>query len=152
MQVLVILIYKDLKTLHKVFMYKFHYNYIKRKLSPDLLFTDTYILIDGIETEDVHEDFNGDENLFDFSDYSQDSELFYSVNKKLTGKMKYELKEKLINELVRLKSKMYFLFSVNQGEIKKAKGVNKNVVKNAKHNDIQMFHIVKKKTKWQGMK
>ena len=117
-------------------MYKFHYNYIKRKLSPDLLFTDTYILIDGIETEDVHEDFNGDENLFDFSDYSQDSELSYSVNKKLTGKMKYELKEKLINELVRLKSKMYFLFSVNQGEIKKAKGVNKNVVKNAKHNDI----------------
>ena len=133
-------------------MYNFHYNYIKRKLSPDLLFTDTYILIDGIETEDVHEYFNGDENLFDFSDYSQDSELFYSVNKKLTGKMKYELKEKIINQLVRLKSKMYFLFAVDQGEIKKAKGVNKNVFKNTKHNDIQMFHIVKKKTKWQDMK
>ena len=38
--------------------------------------------------------------------------------------------------MVRLKSKMYFLFAVDQGEIKKAKGVNKNVVKNTKHNDI----------------
>ena len=45
---------------------------------------------------------------------------------------------------------MYFLLAVDCGEIKKAKGVDKNIVKNTIHNDIQVFHIVKKNDETQN--
>ena len=38
-------------------------------------------------------------NLLDFSDYPEDSKLFDPVNKKEKGKMKNEVKKKLINLL-----------------------------------------------------
>ena len=49
--------------------------------------------------------------------------------------MKHEVKGKTISEFVELKSKMYSLVFVNNEEIKKARGVNKNVVKNLKHKE-----------------
>ena len=49
--------------------------------------------------------------------------------------MKHEVKGKTISEFVGLKSKMYSLVFVNNEEIKKARGVNKNVVKNLKHKE-----------------
>ena len=55
--------------LSKLLTYEFHYKYIKRKLNFKLLFTDRDSLIYEIETEDFFEDFYGDKNLFDFSDY-----------------------------------------------------------------------------------
>ena len=47
--------------------------------------------------------------------------------------MKYEFKGIIINEFIRLKSKMYSLIDVYNEENKKAKGVNKNVVKNKEY-------------------
>ena len=47
--------------------------------------------------------------------------------------MKDEFKGKIISEFVGLKSKMCSLVMVNNEEIKKAKGINKNVVKNIRH-------------------
>ena len=41
--------------------------------------------------------------------------------------MKNEFKGRIISEFVGLKPKMYFLIAVDGGEIRKAKGVNKNV-------------------------
>ena len=38
-------------------MYDFHYKYIKRKFSADLLFPDTGSLVYEIKAEDVYEDF-----------------------------------------------------------------------------------------------
>ena len=73
-------------------MYEVHYSYIKRKFSADLLFTDTDSLVYEIKTDDVFEDFYGDKNLFDFSDYSVDSKFCDPVNKKVIGKMKYEFR------------------------------------------------------------
>ena len=49
--------------------------------------------------------------------------------------MKVEVKGKIISDFVELKSKMYFLVVVGGEEIKKAKGVNKNVVKNIRHKE-----------------
>ena len=45
--------------------------------------------------------------------------------------MKDEVRRKIIHELVGLKSKMYSLVTVDDSEIKKAKGVNKNFVNKA---------------------
>ena len=64
-------------------IYEFHYKYIKRKFNANLLYTDTDSLVYEIETKDVDEDFVDNKNLFDFSDYPQDSKFFDPLNKKL---------------------------------------------------------------------
>ena len=84
-------------------MYEFHYKYIKSKFSANLLFTDTDSLVYEIDTKDVYEDFYGDENLFDFSDYPRDSKFFDPVNKKVIAKVKDEFKGEINNEFVGLK-------------------------------------------------
>ena len=73
--------------------------------------------------------------MFDFCDYSKYSEFFHPVKKKVVGKIKDEVKKNIICELVELKSKMYSLVTVDKEEIKKAKAVNKRVVKNIRHNE-----------------
>ena len=45
-------------------------------------------------------DFYEDKDLFDFSDYPQNSKFFDLVKKKVIGKMKGEFKEKLIMSLL----------------------------------------------------
>ena len=62
--------------------------------------------------------------------------FFNLVNKKVIGKTKDEFKRKIIIEFGRLKSKMYSSVSVDGTEIKKAKGVNKNVMKSTRHKRI----------------
>ena len=47
--------------------------------------------------------------------------------------MKDKLKGKIISEFVGLKSKMYSLVIANNEENKKARGVNKNVLKSIRH-------------------
>ena len=121
-------------------MYEFHYKYIKRKYSANLLFTDTDSLVYEIKTEDVYEDFYKDKDLFDFSNYPQDSmelhpKFFNPANKNVIGKMKDEFKENIVSEFVGLKSKMYSLIAVDDEEVKKTKGVNKNVVKKIRHKE-----------------
>ena len=62
--------------LSKASMYKFHYNYIKKKIygnSSRLLFTGTDSLMYKIKTEDVIEDFRKVKEMFDFSNYSAES-------------------------------------------------------------------------------
>ena len=59
--------------------------------------------------------------------------------------MKDEFKGKVINEFVGLKSKMFSLVTVDNEEIKKAKGVNKNVLKNIRYREyIDVFCLIKK--------
>ena len=115
--------------LSKLLMYEFHFKYIKSKFNAKLLFTDTDSLVFEIKTEDVYEDFYLDKNLLDFSDYPLDSKFFDPVNKKVIGKMKDELKGRIISEFVGLKSKlqMYSLISVDDEQVRKAKGVNTKI-------------------------
>ena len=49
--------------------------------------------------------------------------------------MKDEAKGKIISEFVRLNSNIYFLVVMGSEEIKKAKGVNKNVVEKTRHKE-----------------
>ena len=82
-----------------------------------------------MKTEDVYEDFYNDTNLFDFSDYPLNSKFFDPVNKKVIGKMKNEFIREIISKFIGLKSKMYSLIAADSEEVKRAKGVNKGVVK-----------------------
>ena len=113
----------------------------------NLLFTDTDSLVYEIKKDDIYEDFYENKNLFDFSDYPKDSNIFDSVNKKIIGTMKDEAKGKIISEFVRLKSNMYFLVVMGSEEIKIAKGVNKNVVENARHKEYVDVLLNKKNHK-----
>ena len=48
-------------------------------------------------------------NLFNFDEYPKDSKFFDPVNKKVIGKMKDEVKGKIISEFVALKPKILWL-------------------------------------------
>ena len=96
---------------------------------------DTDSLIYEIKTDDVYEDFYKDKSLFDFRGYPKDSRFYNLVNKKVVCKMKDEVRGKIIGEVFGLKSKLYALVTVDDGEIKKAKGVNKNVVDSVRHKE-----------------
>ena len=93
-------------------------------------FRDTrkYSLKYQIQIDNVYEDFYADKYLFDFSGYEKESPFYNDVNKKVIGKMKDELNGEIIEEFVGLRAKMYSLKRKKE-EMKKAKGVKKNVVK-----------------------
>ena len=65
--------------LSKVLIYEFHYDYVKNKYSNNsrLLFRDTDSLMYEIKTEDVYEYFSNNTEMFDFSNYYDNSR--YSV-------------------------------------------------------------------------
>ena len=58
--------------------------------------------------------------------------------------MEDEFKGKIISEFVALKSKMYSLIAVDDEEIEKTKGANKNVVKKIRHKEFPYVSFNKK--------
>ena len=52
-------------------MYDFHYNFIKKNLDAELLFTDTDSPTYEIKSENVLEEFSKWKDFFDFSNYSK---------------------------------------------------------------------------------
>ena len=78
--------------------------------------------------------------------------MFDSVNKKVIGKMKDEFKGNIISEFARLKSKMYSLVDVDGKENKKAKGINRGVVKNTRHKEFVDVFFNKKNDETQNEK
>ena len=69
--------------LSKWMIYDFHYNFIKKKFNAELLFTDTDSLTYEIKSENVYEEFFKWKDLFDFSNYSNNSIFYDDTNKKL---------------------------------------------------------------------
>ena len=68
--------------LSKFWAYEFYYKYIRKNITTvfNLLFTDTDSLVYEIKKDDIYEDFYENKNLFDFSDYPKDSNIFDSVD------------------------------------------------------------------------
>ena len=64
-------------------MYDFHYKFIKKNFNAELLFTDTDSLTYEIISEDIYKEFFKWKDLFDFSNYSNDSKYFDVTNKKV---------------------------------------------------------------------
>ena len=95
--------------LSKTLMYDFHYNYIKKRYGDraKLLFTDTDSLTYEIETENVYKNFWNDKDMFNNSDYPENSSYYCNANKKVSGKFNNGACGVPITEFVGLKSKMY---------------------------------------------
>ena len=102
----------------------FHYNLIKNNFNAELLFTDRDSLTYEKKSKNVYEEFFKWKDLFDFSNYSQDSKLFNETNKKVIGKMKDEFGGVIITEFVGFKSKMYSIKKIDGKEHNAAKGVS----------------------------
>ena len=120
--------------LSKTLMFNFHYNYIKKKYhnKAELLFTDTDSLMYQIKTKDFYKDINSDVmDKFDTSDYptNHESGIQTGVNKKVIGMFKDEVAGKQITHFVGLRPKLYNYKVENEKELKKCKGIKKNVVK-----------------------
>ena len=62
-----------------------------------------------IKTEGVYQDFNSDKEMFDFSNYSTNSEYYDDSNKLVIEKMKDETAGVAIEESLGLKAKIYLL-------------------------------------------
>ena len=122
--------------LSKTLMFDFHYNYIRKKYGDkaELLFTDTDSLMYLMQTEDFYQDIKKDiKRKFDTSDYPEKhpSGIKTGINKKVIGKFKDEAAGKQITHFVGLRPKLYSFKLEDKGETRKAKGVKKNVIKNA---------------------
>ena len=129
--------------LSKTIMYDFHYNYIKSNYGDKakLLFSDTDSLMCEIQTEDFYKDISEDvKDRFDTSDYPENhpSGIPTGINKKVLGKMKDEAAGKIIKEFVGLRAKLYSFIMDDGGEIKKCKGIKKQVVESSiSHEDYK---------------
>ena len=77
-----------------------------------------------IKSENAYEDFFKWKDLFDFSNYSKDSEFFDDTNKKVIGKMKDECSGVFIDQFIGLKSKMYSINKIDGSKSSTTKGVN----------------------------
>ena len=84
-------------------------------------------------------------HLLNFSNYPDDSKFFDQANKNIISEMKDESEGKIIDEFVRLKSKMYSIKNIDDKESNTAKGVNiaiefnefKDTLFNKKQSDIK---------------
>ena len=120
--------------LSKTLMFDFHYNYIKKKYKDkaELLFTDTDSLMYQIKTDDFYKDISYVIlTKFDTSDYPPDhkSGIPTGVNKKVIGMFKDEVAGKQITCFVGLRPKLYSFRIEEDKEVRKCKGIKKNVIK-----------------------
>ena len=85
-------------------------NVVHSKLSfPDckLLFTDTDSLYYLLTGNDLDKTLKKDQEIFDFSNYTQDHDNFNIENKMVPGKFKDEVRNKIILEFVGLRAEIY---------------------------------------------
>ena len=120
--------------LSKTLMFDFHYNFIKKKYhnKAELLFTDTDSLMFQIYTDDFYKDITPNIlSKFDTSDYSPNhpSGIPTGVNKKVIGMFKDEVAGKQITHFVGLRPKLYSFKIEEDKEVRKCKGIKKNVIK-----------------------
>ena len=87
-----------------------------------------------IQTKDFYQDINKDiKRKFDTSNYPEKhpSGIKTGINKKVIGKFKDEAAGKQITHFVGLRPMLYSFKVEDNSETRKAKGVKKNVIKNA---------------------
>ena len=126
--------------LSKLAMYKFYYDFIKKKCkNPILIFTDTDSLC--IETEeDFYEIMLKHKECFDLSNFPKDSKYFCDENKKVPGKMKDEYGGTIILEYAGTKSKMYSTLDINNYE----RSVHKGIIQILNMMNLKILYLIKR--------
>jgi hypothetical protein len=127
--------------LSKTIMMNLYYNhlipYFGRNLR--LLMSDTDSFVVHIQSPDLCADLLNLRSVFDFSNFPRDSVLYSTENHRVPGKLKEEYAGERLIRFIGLRSKCYALETEKMKEIKRAKGVKKNVVHdNVCMNDYQM--------------
>ena len=116
----------------KTFMYEFHYSHIKSTYGNRavLLMTDSDCLVYSTETDILYNDMCHNLSLFDTSEYHP---VYSTINRKVLGKMKDEMKGYPIKEFVGLRPKMYSVLEGDGTEKKTVKGISKSVTRKMRH-------------------
>ena len=83
----------------------------------------------SVETDDLYADMKQDRVIYKTSNYPEDHPLYTTANKKVIGKFKNELGGEPICEFVALCSKMYAYECTGGSSGKRAKGIQRDVVK-----------------------
>lgn len=78
--------------------------------------------------EDIYVDMKEDFYLYDIFNFFENYMLYFKMNEKKFGVMKYEFLVKLIVEFVGLCFKMYVFVCNIKDEVKVVKGIKKNVI------------------------
>ena len=116
----------------KLHLYAFHYDYMLPLYGPNckIMYTDTDSLIYHVQCEDIYADMKRDLDRFDTSDYpNRNAQGMPRVNRKIPGLMKDENNGAIMSEFVGLRAKMYALRVLGKDDVKRAKGVKRNVAK-----------------------
>lgn len=117
----------------KRYMYEFHYGYTIPTFGADnvsAIYTDTDSLIYKIRCFNIYETMKQNIDRFDTSDYKIDNQYnMPRLHGKMLGKMKDENFGAVMTEFVGLCSKMYATRVENIDSVKRAKGVQNNIVK-----------------------
>ena len=126
--------------LSKSLMYETYYDKLQpyfreKKLQLHYMDCDSFVL--SIETQNIINDLENLEDLFDFSNLNENHELFSNKNKKVVGKFKMETPETIwIDEFVASRSKCY-AFKCGLDSKKKLKVISKSYSKNIKFGEYK---------------
>lgn len=115
----------------KLLMYEFHYGFMKPKFQDNvkLMYTDTDSFIYNIYCSDFYQVIKNNSEKFDTSEYLVTNPFqIERKNKKIPGLMKDECNGRIMTAFVGLRSKMYSTRLEHKDNIKRSKGVKKNVV------------------------
>ncbi|CAH1107138.1 unnamed protein product [Psylliodes chrysocephalus] len=123
----------------KTIIYEFLYGYIKPKYgnAAKLCYTDTDSLILEVFTSNFYDDMKQNITHFDTSNFSKNNEYGMPITNSIVGKMKDEFAGTIVDAFYGTGAKAYCVklgkpFK-KETEIKKAKGVSKNIIKNQLH-------------------
>ena len=96
--------------LSEKFMYDFHFNTMKKHFNCKLLYSDTDLFVYEIFSNDFFADLKRKttvKDLFDFSNFPTNHEMYDQSNARVTLKFKDEMGGKMISEFVGFKPKLY---------------------------------------------
>ena len=117
--------------LSKLHMYETYYDTLQPYFGQENLqlhYIDTDGMILSMKTENIIKNLKNLEDIFDFSNFDKNHELYSNKNKKVIGKFKIETRKNIwIDEFVCLRSKVYSFKCKNNDENKnKIKGISKS--------------------------